>query len=384
MPHRIRFVGLVLALAATPHAHAQSTAFFSTQGSNPGVQVVDVCSLELKASITGIGSEPSRMVVHPDGSRIFVSSAGFGSGSVYAIDVASGEVVASAAAGSAQNRTIAISPDGSRVYTWKVTSSTAIGVLVLDASDLSEIATVPITGTGCVTGRNDVFVMPDGRIVANACSDGLRIIDPQTLAVGVGPSLPAGSGRMLGASPDGVELYVARTGALGVTSGNTGVRAINLANGVPSEFTWDLPPAGSFPGFASGAGIQRLTVVKAPGAGLADTYYYASYSSASGSVPVAYARASDLAPGPGGQRNRRMIGLVAIPGINSIGSANGRMGLATAGFGGIRRVRFDPEFTPPASHIVAGGSSVSFAGTSNLTDVIVFGAGDLFCDGFEP
>lgn len=386
MPHRIRIVGLALALAAAPHAHAQSTAFFSTQGTNPGVQVVDVCSLELKASITGIGSEPSRMVRSPDGSRIFVSSAqsGSGSGSVYAIDVATREVVASAAAGGVQNRTIAISPDGSRVYTWKVTGATAIGVLVLDASDLSEVATVPITGNNCVSGRNDVFVMPDGRIIANACSDGLRIVDPQTLAVGVGPTLPAGSGRMLGASPDGVELYVARSGALGVAAGNTGVRAIDLATGVASEFSWELQPAGSFPGFASGAAIQRLTVVQVPGAPLASTYVYATYSSAGGSVPVAYARASDLVPNAGGMRNRRMIGLVAIPGLATLGSANGRLGLATAGFGGIRRVRFDPEFVPPASHVVAGGAAVPFAGTSNLSAVIVFGSGDLFCDGFEP
>lgn len=370
-------------IAAAP-VHAQSTAFFSTQGSNPAVQVLDVCAMEVQATITGVGSEPSRMVRSPDGSRIFVSSAQSGSGSVYAIDTASREVVASAAAGIVQNRTLAISPDGSRVYTWKVTGPSAIGVLVLDATDLSEIATVPITGTGCLTGRNDVFVMPDGRIVANACSDGLRIIDPQTLAVGVGPTLPSGSGRILGASPDGAELYVSRSGALGVAAGNTGVRAIDLATGVPSEFSWDLPPAGSFPGFANGASIQRLTVVRAPGASLANTYVYATYSSAGGAVPVAYARASDLAPGAGGQRNRRMIGLVAIPGVSSLGSANGRLGLATAGSGGIRRVRFDPEFAPPSSHVLAGGAVVPFAGTSTLTDVIVFGSGDLFCDGYEP
>lgn len=377
-------LGAVSGLAASLPALAQSTAFFTTQGATPAVQVVDVCSLQVQATITGVGSEPSRMVANPGGSRLFVSSAGSGSGSVYAIDTATREVVASAGAGIVQNRTIAISPDGSRVYTWKVTSATGIGVLVLAADDLSEIATVPITGTGCVTGRNDVFVMPDGRIVANACSDGLRIIDPQTLAVGVGPTLPAGSGSMLGASPDGVELYVARSGALGVATGNTGVRAIDLGTGAASEFTWELPPAGSLPGFPSGAVVRRLAVVKAPGADLANTYVYATYSSAAGAVPVAYARASDLAPNPGGMRNRRMIGLVAISGISSLGSANGRLGLATTASGGIRRLRFDPEFVPPANHVLAGGSIVPFPGTSTLTDVIAFGSGDLFCDGYEP
>lgn len=372
------------ALAAAPSVPAQSTAFFSTQGTNPGVQVVDVCSLEPQASITGIGSEPSRMVRSPDGSRIYLSSASSGNSRVFAIDVATRQVVASADAGSGQNRTIAISPDGSRVYTWRVTSSAEIGVLVLNASDLSEIATVPITGNSCVIGRNDVFVMPDGRIVANACNDGLRIIDPQTLAVGVGPTLPAGSGSMLGTSPDGVELYVSRSGALGPSTGNTGVRAIDLGTGAVSEFAWELTSGGPVPGFPSGSVIRRLAVVKAPGADLANTYIYATYSSASGAVPVAYARASDLVPGGGGVRSRRMIGLVAISGAMALGSANGRLGLATSGTNGIRRLRFNPEFVPPATHVTAGGAVVSFPGTSNLTDVIVFGEGELFCDGFEP
>jgi len=188
----------------------------------------------------------------------------------------------------------------------------------------------------------------------------------------------------LGTAADGVELYVSRSGALGVAANNTGVRAIDLATGVASEFTWSLPPAGSFPGFASGAGIRRLSVVKVPGASLANTYYYATYLSAGGVVPIAYARASDLVPGPGGTRNRRMIGLVAISGATSLGSANGRLGFATAGLNAIRRLRFDPEFVPPANHVTAAGSAVSFTGTSTLTDVIVFGDGELFCDGYEP
>jgi YVTN family beta-propeller protein len=383
---RVRVSGIFLALglATGLPVQAQTLAFFSTQSPAPAVNVVDACSLEVQATITGLGDQPSRMVAHPDGSRIYLSSAFSGNGSVYAIDTATYEVVASAGAGSAQNRTIAISHDGSRVYTWKVTSSTEIGVLVLDATDLTEIATVPITGTGCVTGRNDVFVMPDGRIVANACSDGLRIIDPQTLAVGVGPTLPTGSGAMLGASPDGVELYVARTGALGVDTGNTGVRAIDLGTGVASEFIWELPPAGSFPGFGSGTAIRRLTVVKAPGAELADTYYYATYYSAGGAVPLAYARASDLAPNTSGVRNRRMIGLVAISGAVALGSADGKLGLAASGSGSLRRLRFNPQFVPPQSHVTAAGASVSFPGTSILSDMILLGTASLFCDGFEP
>jgi DNA-binding beta-propeller fold protein YncE len=383
---RMRLPGLCLALglASGLPAEAQTLAFFSTQSPAPAVNVVDACSLEVQATITGLGSEPSRMVANPSGSRIYLSSAQSGNGLVHAIDTATYEVVATAGAGAAQNRTIAISPDGSRVYTWKVGSSPQLGVLVLDAADLTEIATVPITGNNCVSGRNDIFVMPDGRIVANACNDGLRIIDPVTLAVGVGPTLPAGSGSLLGASPDGAELYVARTGALGVAAGNTGVRAIDLATGVPSEFTWELLPAGSFPGFASGAAIRRLTVIKAPGASLADTWYYAGYYSAGGVVPVAYARASDLAPNASGVRNRRMIGLVAISGAMALGSADGKLGLAASGSGSLRRLRFNPEFSPPQSHVTAAGALVPFPGTSTLSDMIVLGIASLFCDGFEP
>lgn len=381
---QVRSLLLAAALAAAAPVSAQTLAFISTQSPAPGVSVVDACSLEVVARITGLGSEPSRMVANPAGDRIFVSSSQSASGTVHAIDTSTYEVVASAAAGSVQNRTIAISPDGNRVYTWKVTGPTTIGVLVLDASDLSEIATVPITGSNCVTGRNDVFVMPDGRIVANACSDGLRVIDPVTLAVGVGPTLPTGSGSMLGASPDGVELYVGRTGALGVAAGNTGVRAIDLATGVSSEFSWELPPAGSFPGFASGAGIRRLSVIRTPGAGLADTYYYAGYYSAGGVVPVAYARASDLVPNMSGVRNRRMIGLVAISGAMALGSGDGRLGVAASGGGSIRRLRFDPQFAPPSPHVYAGGAAQSFSGTSVLSDVILLGTAGLFCDGYEP
>jgi DNA-binding beta-propeller fold protein YncE len=383
---RVPFRSLLLAaaLGICAPVTAQTLAFISTQSPAPGISVVDACSLEVVARITGLGTEPSRMVVNPSGSRIYLSSAQSGSGIVHAIDTTTYEVVATAGAGSVQNRTIAISPDGSRVYTWKVTNAGDIGVLVLDATDLTEIATVPITGNNCLIGRNDVFVMPDGRIVANACNDGLRIIDPLTLAVGVGPVLPAGSGSMLGASPDGVELYVGRTGALGVSANNTGVRAIDLATGASSEFAWELPPAGSFPGFASGAATRRLSVVKAPGAGLADTYYYAGYHSAGGAVPVAYARASDLVPNSSGVRNRRMIGLVAISGAMALGSGDGRIGVAASGGNSIRRLRFDPQFAPPFFHVAAGSASQSFPGTSTLTDVIVLGTAGLFCDGFEP
>jgi len=75
----------------------------------------------LEQSITGLGDEPSDMVLSPDRTRLFLSSwrlqsGGSQIGLIYAIDTRSRLVVAERELGENQARAIALSPDGSVVY----------------------------------------------------------------------------------------------------------------------------------------------------------------------------------------------------------------------------------------------------------------------------
>ena len=280
---------------------ARTTAFVSVSSPTQGraIRIVDVQSMTVVGSITGVGDEPSRMVADADRTRIYLSSWVASVGSrVYAIDTATRSVVGFAPAGNAQNRAIAISPDGLRVYAFRregASPNLTTAVLVLDALTLAEIASVPITGTNCATSLRDIVVMPDGRIVANACTDGLRIIDPVTFAVELGGSLPSTASRLLGVSPDGLEVYVGTgSNTIGVF-GTTGLRAINVNTGEGNSVTWNVPPAGSYPAFASDSVPTRMTVVPVPGLPPDQTLYFFSYFAASASnVPLVWTRAASL------------------------------------------------------------------------------------------
>jgi hypothetical protein len=383
-----RIVLATLALAAASSAAAGPFAFVSVSSPTQGraVRVIDLASMTVETSIGGVGDEPGRMVANADRSRIYVSSwtdaTPDNRGEIYAIDTRTRRVVDSAAVGLLQNRTVAISPDDLRVYTFKVTSVggvSSLSVAVLDALTLDEIASVPVTGASCLQNTRQVYVVPDGRIVVNACSDGLRVIDPVTFTVATRGTTPNTSERLLGHSPDGSEVYLG-TGStsLGVF-GTTGVRALNLATGASVDLTWNVPPAGSYPGFGSGSAPSRLTVVPVVGGTPDEAIYLFSYFSAGFSnTPIAWARAASLSNGV-----RQLTGLAAVGGTAVVGvDVGGLVGLSGR-LDSARRVLIDPASS--SATIASSGDFVSMPGLGTLADIIVvpYAPDPLFNDDFE-
>jgi hypothetical protein len=370
------------ALVAVP-AFAQPKAFVSVSSPAAGgraIRIVDLQTMTVEGSINAVGDEPGRMVANGDRSRIYVSSwQSFGEGRVYAIDPATRSVIGSIAAGNAQNRAIAISPDGLRVYTFKregASPDQTIGILVIDALTMAEIATVPITGPGCTTNFRDLVVVPDGRIVAGICNDGLRIIDPVTFSVAVRGDASSANARLLGFSPDGSEVYIgAGSNAISVF-GITGLRAFNVDTGVVNDLTWNVPSAPSYPGFSSSAAPVRLAVVPVAGGAPGDAIYLFSYfSPGAANEPIAWARASTLGGGVRQLTRLAAVGSTAIVGV----AENGLVGLS-ARLGSARRIAIDP-LVNDASLITAQGGFLSLPGVGTLTDVVI--TSPLFLDGFE-
>lgn len=382
---RPRLLGIMWLLPFT--AVAAPHAFVSVSGpESQAVQVIDLATMTIDTTIAAVGDQPSRMVANADRSVIWLSSwrnlPGNNEGQVHRIDTRSRQVTASAAVGLRQNRTIALSPDASRVYTWKqafINGVGSIGVAVLDATSLAEIAVVPIEGPSCLQFASQIAVAPDGRIVAAGCADGLRIIDPSTLTVGIGAIPPLGSSPVLGFSPDGAEVYVAAAGVIG--GAGTGVRAIDLATGIGTDFHWALPPGS--PNFAQNSGIARMVVVQAPLDPPGDPTVFFTYHSAFGVTPVAWARASDLAPSGGAPRVRRLIGRALAGPSSSLGAAaDGSVGLGGR-LGEMQSVVF--EGTGSTTTIIADGPPMPLTGIAPISDIIVVSpvSDALFADGFD-
>lgn len=372
----------VFAACCAGEGLAQSKAFVSVSSPIDGraIRIVDLQTMTVEASITNVGDEPGRMVANADRSKIYLSSwSSTSGGQVYAIDAATRIASAPAPAGNAQNRAIAISPDGLRVYTFRregASPNQTIGILVLDALTLAEIATVPITGSNCTTNFRDLVVVPDGRIVAGICNDGLRVVDPVTFDVAVRGGSAASLGRLLGVSPDGSEVYI------GVGSNNisvfgvTGLRAFNVETGVSVDLTWNVPAAPSYPGFSSSAAPVRLTVVPVAGGLPGDAIYFFSYFSAgAANEPVVWARASSLSGGARQVTRLAAVGSTAVLGFGD----DGLLGLS-ARLNNVRRIAINPAATD-ASLITSQGAFLSLPGVGTLTDIVV--AKPLFGDGFE-
>jgi DNA-binding beta-propeller fold protein YncE len=377
------FTFLLVGLALPGPARAAELAFITAQSPLDALLVYDVATMTERARVTGFGIEPSRMVANSDRSRLYLVSRINASGSqpaemrVHIVSPAQRRILRTAVVGEASGRAIAISPDGTRLYVWKLVSATQrFGVAVLDAGSLAEIGDVPLSWTLCRTDPRDLVTAPDGRLIASGCADGLRVIDPATLAATNFVLDTDLFNDVVGIAPNGQEVYMRRTGS-GASTGNALIAAIDLATGARTNLAFALPVGSEVP-----SGVPRRMVrVRRPADPVTDPTVFITYASLTGGgpPPIASTPVSELTP-----PNRRLTRLTSLgtPSASIMGvSEDGSVGvLANSSL--LRRVNLDPG---PLAVIAAEGDTVELVASGtplNLSDIVV--AQPLLEDGFEP
>jgi hypothetical protein len=374
-------------LAAGPAA-AAPWAFVSTSGTgNAALRVLDLDTMAFEPPIAGVGDEPSKLAANADRTRLWLASWRFNGstdaqrGMVYAIDTRLRAVVGAAEVGRRQNRALAVSPDGTRLYSWKETfdgTTVSFGVAVLDTASLAEIATVPLPVATCRDNAQDLLAHPDGRVLLSGCTDGLRVLDPASLAVTVVAPTPF-VGRLVGLSPDGGEAYASTGANANTLAGVTGLRAIRLADGQVTEFAWQLA-AGS-PNFPSNSRAFSMLAVQRPADPPGQPIHLFTWASANGNAPVAWATPADLLPPA---TTRRLVGTATVGPVEAIAAdASGMLALG-ARFGALQKLDLAPA--TGSAPLAAIGAPLAVAGVAALTDLVIvpWAPDRVFANGFEP
>ncbi len=355
-------------------ASAAPFAYISVSSpSDASVKVMDLQSMTVVRSITGVGVEPSRMVISPDFNRIYLASylpasqGVLARGMIYAIDTTCRCVVGEVAVGLTQNRALGISPDGSKLCSWKVTSdgtTSTRNIAVLNSADLSEIAALALPQS-CLQSTGDIAVHPDGRVVYSGCSEGVYILDPNTLVPTLFAQAPITNSVILGFSPDGAELYLPTL--------NTTVRAFNLSTAASNDFFFNLP-AGS-PAITGGA--HRMVISKRVNSGLgAEPVFFTFFNASNAGLAIVYARRDELAP-TSGPPIRRWIGATAIGPADVIGLDSASEFALSGRLSGIRK----QILTSDGAVIAPVGATQVLDGVWRKSDIVF--TDELLRDGFE-
>ncbi len=364
---------LALSLLALPVFAAPFAYISLSAPSNRSVQVMDLQTMSVVRTITGVGDEPSRMVISPDYNRIYLASYLLPSvgiparGMIYAIDTTTRTVVGQVAVGIKQNRAIGISPDGSRLYSWKLISNgtPSIGLAVINSADLTEITTVPLPDS-CIQNSTDIAVHQDGRVYLSGCNDGLYVVHPSTLTASLFTQVQISGSVIVGFSPDGSEIYMPAL--------NSTVRAYNLSTSVANDFVFNLPSGSP----AITGTVHRMVISKRFNSSLgSEPVFFTFFNAANGNLAIAHARRSELAP-PVGTPLRRWVGTTAI------GGASDLIGLDTISeFGLTGRLNeiSKQQLSTNGAVITPIGSNQALAGVWRKTDIVF--TDELLRGGFE-
>jgi WD40 repeat protein len=370
----ISFFRLALGSLLISHLSAAPFAYISVSNSSDNsVKIMDLQTMTVVRSITGVGLEPSRMVISPDYNRIYLASyipASVGippQGKIYAIDTTTRRVVAEATVGLIQNRALGMSPDGTRLYSWKVTNngvSSTRSIAVLNSADLSEIAAVPLP-VSCLQNAADIAVHPDGRVFFSGCNEGIYIMNPNTLALTFFVQ-PISNNTIIGFSPDGTELYLPAPPST--------VRAYNLSTAASSDFFFNLP-SGS-PAISGGA--HRMVISKRINTNLgSEPVFFTFFNAASGGLAIVHARRDELAPAIG-TPTRRFVGSTAVGPADVMGLDTDSEFALTGRLSEIRK----QTLTAASGAVIASvAATQALAGIWRKTDIVF--TDELFRDGLE-
>jgi YVTN family beta-propeller protein len=173
------------------------------------LNIVNLAAGKVVAKVT-VGNLPGRIVVRPDGQRVYVVAGS--SGTVTVIDPAADQVVATIKVGS-NPRGMAIQPDGQRLFvanSGRVRSSSGSltgTVSVIDTAKNQVIVTVNVHGT-----PDAVAVSPDGRrvyVTHGEASNAMDVINTAPVGlIGAELYIPGGNSSAVAVSPDSQRLYV--------------------------------------------------------------------------------------------------------------------------------------------------------------------------------
>jgi YVTN family beta-propeller protein len=192
-------------LAVSADGSKLYVAGYPTQGSDAGqgtVTVIDTATRAITATIP-VGTNPSEIVLSPDGSRAYVPNSL--SNTVSVINVATDSVTATIATGTNPTR-LALSPDGSRAYLVNTGSKT---VSVIDTATNTTIRTL-ISRSGAKPV--DVAMSPNGTTAYVADRNGqVLMIDLATNTViayaDVSSDTSSSHATRVTVSADGSRLY---------------------------------------------------------------------------------------------------------------------------------------------------------------------------------
>lgn len=373
---------MLLLVGALPAAEADEVAFITAQSPVHAVLIYDVATMTERERITGLGIDPTRMVGNADRSRLYLVSRVSATGTqpaemrVHVVSPWHRRVLRTAVVGEASGRAIGISPDGSRLYVWKLIGATqTVGVAVLDSATLAEVGFAPLSWAMCALVFRDIAVAPDGRIVASGCGDGLRVIDPASLAPMTLPLDADLLNDVLGFTTGGTEVLMRRNGT-SATAANTLLAAIDLSTGLRQNVLFALPV-----GSPSPAGVPvRMVRVRRPTDDEANPTVFVTYAPPTGAGSPAIASTSASAITPPDRRLTRLTSL-GTPSATILGAGvDGRVGvLANNRF--LRRVDLDPSGAEP---IAASGDPVEVTSSGTplgLSDIVL--VRPLLEDGFD-
>jgi YVTN family beta-propeller protein len=192
---------------------------------------IDVISPPLSlGNSSSPGVAPAALAVSPDGRKFYIADRS--NNTVRAVRASTLANLVSRTVAGGSPRSVVASPDGKRVYV----AAVGVGVLVMDAANLTQVNAVPLTiNDGGRDNPQGIAISPDGHtlLVSDGTAGGnvtVFTISGDTLTAGLPHSMPGGTVAALGVAfaPDGAQAYVAAA----ETAGAVGtLRVFNPANG---------------------------------------------------------------------------------------------------------------------------------------------------------
>ncbi|WP_319436033.1 YncE family protein [Mycobacterium sp. RTGN5] len=185
--------------AGSPSAGKLYVTIYGAVADGNTVSVIDTTTNQVTAvSVAAAGAGPQAVAISPDGTRLWVSTAG--SGNVSVINTATNAVVKTIPVSGAAG--IAFSPDGHFAYVANFTANT---VSVINTANYTTAATIPVGAS-----PSSVAVSPDGSVayVTNQQDNTVSVINTATKTV-IKTITVGSTAAGLAVSPDGTHLYVA-------------------------------------------------------------------------------------------------------------------------------------------------------------------------------